>query len=150
MPLSFTAVKMIVKITPDHRTYSEMLEYKTYEDRLDYLRLPGTIGAETFGSDRYLNQTFYRSAEWRSIRSEVIARDLGCDLAVEGYDIHGDLLVHHINPITVDHIRAGSELLIDPDNLVTTTMDTHNAIHFGHSTPQIAVVTRTPHDTKIW
>lgn len=133
------------------RTYSEMLQYETFRDRFEYLMLGGGIAEETFGSARYLNQQFYRSYEWRRARRDTIARDLGCDLAVEGYEAYGRVLVHHINPIDAEDIRNGSALLFDPNNLVTVTHETHNAIHYGEfPASRVEVVERTRGDTTLW
>lgn len=133
------------------RTYSELRHIETFEERFDYLRLLGDVGVETFGSDRYLNQNFYRSREWQVLRDFVIARDLGRDLGVEGYEIYSDILVHHMNPVTLDDIRHGSGNLLDPNYLITTTRLTHNAIHYGRepNSPRL-VVERKPGDTKLW
>lgn len=113
------------------KTYSELIRLPTFEQRFAYLRLNGRVGEATFGYDRVLNQVFYRSPEWRTVRRNVIARDLGQDLACEGYDIFGHILVHHINPITLEDIAERSPKLFDMDNLITTQDSTHKAIHFG-------------------
>lgn len=113
--------------------------------------LRGEVGEVTFGFDRWLNQQFYDSREWKDARQRVIARDMGCDLGVEGYEISHNLIIHHINPLTPDDILSGSELLIDPDNLITTTQRTHNAIHFGdRSLLPDPFVERKPGDTRLW
>jgi hypothetical protein len=128
-----------------------MIRLTTFEDRFDYLRIGGTVGRETFGYDRHLNQRFYRSYEWKRTRDEVIARDLACDLAVPDREIWGDILVHHINPMLPDDIIHGEEWILDPEFLVTTTIDTHNAIHYGTELVAPPVVTeRRPGDTKLW
>lgn len=133
------------------RTYRELSRLDTFDQRYEYLKLDGHVGHETFGFDRYLNQAFYTSREWRQVRQHVIARDLGCDLGVEGYEIHDRLVIHHINPITPEDIIEGRELLVDPENLITTTHDTHNAIHYGdRSLLQQPYVERRPGDTKLW
>lgn len=131
--------------------YSELILHHTFIDRFNYLRLTGQVGTSTFGFDRYLNQRFYTSLEWKRAREFVIARDLGCDLGVEGYDIHSNLLIHHMNPLTPEDIEQGSPVLIDPENLITTTHRTHNAIHFGdeHLLRQ-DYIPRTPGDTTLW
>lgn len=133
------------------RSYRELRSLETFEQRFDYLSMGGVVGRSTFGFDRWLNQQFYTSRDWRQTRQAVIARDLGCDLGVEGYEIHSDILVHHMNPITPDQIRHGDEALLDPDNLITTTHRTHNAIHYGDKSllPQ-RHVDRRPGDTKLW
>jgi hypothetical protein len=133
------------------RTYHELQKYQTFEDRFEYLKLGGGIGQATFGHDRYINQQFYRSFEWKRARDLVIHRDNGCDLGVIGYEIHTDILIHHINPMTVDDIVNGEEWIIDPEYLITTTLGTHNAIHYGTDiqVPKV-VLERTPGDTKLW
>lgn len=133
------------------RRYSELIQYSEFEDRFDYLKIGGQVGHATFGYDRYLNQRFYRSYEWKRARDYVIARDYGCDLGVPGYEIHGELLVHHINPMVADDIIHGEEWILDPEYLITTTIDTHNAIHYGTDLliPKV-VVERQPGDTRLW
>lgn len=133
------------------RTYSEMVREESFEDRFEYLKLEGIVGRSTFGFDRYINQQFYASPEWKSVRQHVILRDDGCDLGVEGYEIHGDLLVHHINPVDVDAIVHRHDWIMDPEFLVTTTQSTHNAIHYGdRSLLKLAYQPRNPGDTKLW
>lgn len=116
------------------RTYSELSTLSTFKERYEYLRLGGTVGEDTFGFDRYLNQIFYKSAEWQSVRREVIIRDNGCDLGLEGYEIRGKILIHHMNPICVDDIVKRSDMLLNPEYLITTVLATHNAIHYGDAT----------------
>lgn len=133
------------------RTYSELECLSTFEERFEYLKLGGSVGSATFGFDRYINQRFYRSFEWKTARDAVIVRDNGCDLGIDGYEIHVDILIHHINPMNVDDIIAGEEWLIDPEYLITTTQRTHNAIHYGSDLQLPAVVTeRKQGDTKLW
>lgn len=134
------------------RTYSELCRYSTFESRFQYLRLNGSVAAETFGYDRYLNQEFYRSVLWRRARNVVIARDLGCDLGVEGYEIHDKVYVHHMNPMRVDEIKQASADLLDPEYLITVTHDTHNAIHYGDEKilERKTLVVRRPGDTTLW
>lgn len=133
------------------KTYSELIKLPTFEERFEYLRLDGVVGEETFGFDRYLNQIFYRSQKWKSIKNEVIVRDLGRDLGVEGYEIYGRIIVHHMNPINTDDIRCESDFLIDPEYLICTTHNTHNAIHYGDESLLIkAPVERTKYDTCPW
>lgn len=133
------------------RTYSELSRLSSFEDRFDYLNLHGFVGEETFGFDRYLNQQFYRSREWKLIRHEVIARDLGCDLGIPGQDIHGRIIIHHMNPMTPDHIKHGDFSILDPNYLITTTHKTHNAIHYGDASLLPKPITqRTSGDTKLW
>jgi hypothetical protein len=113
------------------KTYSELIRIPTFEERYHYLRLNGAVGEQTFGFDRYLNQVFYRTREWLSTRDRVITRDNGCDLGIEGREIYGEILVHHLNPITLKDIETRSPILFDPENLICTTLKTHNAIHYG-------------------
>ncbi len=133
------------------RTYSELRRLETFEERYAYLRLDGSVGVSTFGFDRWVNQRFYRSNEWHLVRNRVILRDYGCDLGILGYEIHTQLYVHHMNPISVRDIRHADTTIIDPNNLITTSLQTHNAIHFGDETllPRGPVV-RQPHDTTLW
>ena len=133
------------------RTYSELIALPTFKERYEYLRLNGRVGEETFGFDRYLNQTFYKSQEWLNIRDEVIIRDNGCDLGVEGYDIHGRILIHHMNPITIDDILQRSDFLLNPEYLISTIKRTHDAIHYGDENLLIDVpIERTKNDTCPW
>lgn len=135
------------------RTYDELIRLGSFEKRFEYLRLQGNVGRDTFGSDRYLNQLFYRSQEWKHIRNQVIARDNGCDLGVEGYEIHKGqrILIHHMNPLRIDDILDQTEYLMDPKYLITTTFRTHNAIHYSdESLLPILPKERTPNDTCPW
>ena len=133
------------------RTYTELIQFSTFEERYEYLRLSGRVGEETFGFDRYLNQLFYRSQEWKSIRDQVIARDNGCDLGVEGYEIHGRVLIHHMNPITKEDILRRSDFLLNPEYLISTVKNTHDAIHYGDAGLLIASpIIRTKNDTCPW
>lgn len=113
------------------KLYSEMIELPTFEERFRYLKLGGQIGYETFGYDRYLNQAFYKSPEWKRFRDEIIIRDNGCDLAWEEYEIHGSILIHHINPISKEDILRRTDSLFDPENVVCVSHRVHNAIHYG-------------------
>jgi hypothetical protein len=133
------------------RTYSELRRLDTFEERYRYLALRGNVGASTFGFDRYKNQMFYRSTQWRQIRHHVIARDNGCDLGIDGYDIHDRIYIHHMNPMTVEDISHGDDDILDPEYLITTTHRTHNAIHYGDETllPR-RLVERRPGDTRLW
>lgn len=115
------------------KSYSELVELNTFEERYKYLQLNGIVGVETFGFDRYLNQILYRSKEWKDIRDYVIIRDNGCDLGVKGHEIYGKILIHHINPISIEDIQTRSRFLLDPEFLITTTLITHNAIHYSNS-----------------
>jgi hypothetical protein len=133
------------------KTYSELSRLTTFEERYEYLRLDGVVGEATFGFDRYLNQVFYRSQRWKNVRDFVIIRDNGCDLGVEGYEIRGRILIHHINPITIEDIEKESAFLFDPEFLITTTHNTHNAIHYGDNGLLIkAPIERTKNDTCPW
>lgn len=133
------------------KTYSELSKLKTFRERFDYLKLDGTVGEETFGFDRYLNQRFYKSLEWRRIRDLVIVRDNGCDLGVYGYEIYGKVLIHHINPITAKDLSLSTDLLLNPEYLISTTIKTHNAIHYGDETLLNDFFTeRSKNDTCLW
>jgi hypothetical protein len=133
------------------RTYSELLSFFSFEDRFNYLKLSGRVGEQTFGFDRHINQTLYHSREWKSVRNHVIIRDMGCDLGVSGYEIHDGILVHHMNPLTVDDILNSDEIAFDPEFLISTTNRTHNAIHYGDGNQIISkFVDRKPGDTKLW
>lgn len=133
------------------RTFSELSRLETYEERYEYLKLSGAVGRETFGHERWLNQHFYQSREWKQIRYHVIARDLGCDLGVPGYEIPTKLQVHHMNPINrFDLIDFNSDVL-EPEFLITVSHETHNAIHYGADAPRRPlIVERRPGDTKLW
>lgn len=133
------------------RTYSELKVYDTYEDRFEYLKLKGGVGVETFGFDRWINQAFYKSREWDIVRNHVIARDLGRDLGVEGYEIHDRILVHHMNPMIAKDIVHSRSDILDSEFLITTTHHTHNAIHYGTEPPARYVLhERGPGDTRLW
>ena len=133
------------------RTYSELSRLQTFRERFEYLRLDGIIGVETFGFDRYLNQVFYNSDEWKAVRKTVIIRDNGCDLGMDGYDIHGKIIVHHMNPFSIDDVLHRKEELLDPEFLISTVLNTHNAIHYGDESllPSTPIV-RTRNDTCPW
>lgn len=128
-----------------------MRKFKTLEERFEYLRLDGDVGAATFGHDRYMNQEFYRTKAWRATRDRIIIRDEGCDLGVPGYDIHDKIIVHHINPIRPEEILEDSDRLYDPENLIACSNRTHNAIHYGDAEqlPQTPNE-RRPNDTAPW
>lgn len=134
------------------KTYSEMIALPTFEDRYRYLRLQGRVGAETFGYDRYLNQILYqRSPRWRSVRDQVIIRDHGCDLAAEGREIYGKIIVHHMNPITIADIENERDYIFDPEFLISTSHNTHNAIHYGDENLLVkAPIERYANDTCPW
>jgi len=133
------------------RTYRELRRLRTFEERFEYLSLRGQVGEATFGFDRYMNQQFYRSTEWKQIRQKVIARDLGLDLGVEGHEIYDKIIIHHMNPMRAEEIEHGDSAILEPDFLITTTHATHNAIHYGDSSllPQ-PMVDRRPGDTRLW
>lgn len=134
------------------RTYSELSKLKTFDERFRYLMLRGTVGSETFGYDRYLNQALYHSDDWDRVRDLVIIRDNGCDLGIEGNEIHSRIIVHHMNPITVDDIYSRSELVLDPEFLICTSLNTHNGIHYGDEAllKERTPVIRTPNDQCPW
>ncbi len=133
------------------RNYSELITLRTFKERFEYLKLDGIVGEETFGFDRYMNQIFYKSKEWASVRREVIIRDNGCDLGVDGYEIHGKILIHHMNPINLSDIVHKTDELLNPDYLITTVLSTHNAIHYGDASLLPALpVERRANDTCPW
>ena len=133
------------------RTYSQLKLLQTFEERYDYLKLGGVVGEDTFGFDRYMNQNFYRSREWKRVRDEVIMRDNGCDLGVDGYEIRGKILIHHMNPITSEDIHRVSDYLLNPEYLICVTHRTHNAIHYGDESLIVtAPIERTQNDTCPW
>jgi len=133
------------------RTYSEMIRLHSFEDRFEYLSLKGVVGDPTFGFDRWMNQQFYRSREWRHTRERVILRDMGCDLSVPGREIHSRILIHHMNPMSAFDIVHGNEDILDEEFLITTQHATHNAIHYGDANllPR-EYVARSAGDTKLW
>lgn len=142
---------MGMKKTMKIRTYSELIKFSTFQERFEYLRLAGIVGKETFGFDRYMNQIFYKSKEWASVRREVIIRDNGCDLGVDGYEIHGAILIHHMNPIDLKDIVGGTEALLNPEYLITTVLGTHNAIHYGNAgLLPVMPIERRANDTCPW
>lgn len=134
------------------RSYSELIRLKTFEERFSYLLLGGKVSEETFGWARYLNQNFYRSKEWKSLRDKVIIRDDGCDLAHLDHPIQGKIYIHHLNPIREEDIVLGIDSLMDPDNLVCVSFKTHQAIHYGDLTylKQLELVNRSPNDQAPW
>lgn len=133
------------------KSYSELIRISSFEDRYEYLRLNGIIGETTFGSDRYLNQAFYNSSNWRTLRSKIIVRDEGCDLAIPDRPIGGTIFIHHINPITLEMFENDDPCLYDEDNLVCVSRDTHTAIHYGDRSLLIPDYTpRKPGDTTLW
>lgn len=133
------------------RRYSELASLGSFEERFEYLRLRGQVGDPTFGYDRWMNQDFYASTQWRQIRHHVIARDQGCDLGVEGFEVFDRIYIHHMNPMSVQDLQDGNEDVLDPEFLISCTHRTHNAIHYGngrHLPRQL--VTRRAGDTKLW
>ena len=133
------------------RTYSELITFPTFEERFKYLQLEGSVGKDTFGYDRYLTQLFYKTTEWKRLRQDLIIRDNGCDLGVEGREIYGRIIIHHLNPITKDDIVSRTEYLLNPDFLICTTHNTHNAIHYGDESLLItSPVERSKNDTCPW
>ena len=134
------------------RNYTELSKLKTFEDRFRYLLLDGSVSQDTFGFDRWMNQIFYRSSQWKRIRDKVIIRDNSCDLGIDGHDIYGKVLVHHMNPVTKEEIMSGSMSLLDPEYLISVSMDTHNAIHYGDLSylKRFSVAERMPNDTCPW
>lgn len=133
------------------KSYTGMRQFLTFEERFDYLALQGGVGHSTFGHDRYLNQQFYASQQWKSVRRDVIVRDEGMDLGVDGYPIFNKPLVHHIIPMTPEDFENGNPLILDPNNLVLVSHDTHNAIHFGsRALLRESWTERQPGDTILW
>ena len=136
-----------------NKRYSELIKLQTFEERFKYLKLNGRVGEDTFGSSRYLNQSFYSSSEWRRFRREIILRDNGCDLGIEGREIPkgAKLFIHHINPISLDDLCENTDLLMDPDNVICCSYNTHQAIHFGdESILSLDIIERKPNDTIPW
>lgn len=133
------------------KTYSEMIQLSTFLDRYRYLQIGGQVGKETFGFDRYLNQTLYRSTEWKRFRRDMILRDDGLDLACEGFEVIGKILLHHINPITIEDVIQRNPIIFDPENVICTSLNTHNAIHYGdESLLMTGPIQRTKYDTCPW
>lgn len=133
------------------RTYSELRRFDSFTDRYEYLKLKGVVGEFTFGYERYHNQRFYTSRQWKQVRDHVISRDIGNDLGAEGYQIHDRIIIHHMNPMTPEDIIHGDDAILDPEFLITTTHKTHNAIHYGDASLLTKVlVERRPGDTTLW
>ena len=133
------------------KTYSELMSFDTFRDRFRYLKLDGVVGRETFGYDRYLNQILYNSYEWKRCRRDIIIRDNGCDLGCEGFDIHGVILIHHINPISVEDVLNRNPIVFDPENLISVSHNTHNAIHYSDESILITgPIERHKNDTCPW
>lgn len=132
------------------KKYSEVIRLTTFKERYSYLKIRGSIGEPTFGSNRRMNQTLYTSYKWRRTRDSIIIRDSGWDLAVPHYNIIDQILIHHINPITLKDIEEDSPMIYDPENLICVSFDTHNAIHFGTELPEVNIITRSKNDTSPW
>lgn len=133
------------------RIYRDLKQLPTFQERFEYLKLNGKVGEETFGFDRYFNQRFYRSKEWKDVRNYVITRDYGCDLAIFDREIFGKVLIHHMNPISLDDIRHSSDYLLNPEYLICVSKQTHDAIHYGDSSLlTLEPIVRKPNDTILW
>lgn len=132
------------------KTYNELIQFSTFEDRFNYLKLSGNVGEDTFGFDRYLNQNFYRSAEWKRFRKDIIIRDNGCDLGISDRPIFGKIFLHHITPITPEDIIDSTECLLDPNNVICMSFETHNALHYGTKNPEPIFTERSKNDTCPW
>ena len=142
---------MVTQMNIGIRRYSELIKLPTFKERFEYLRLDGQVGESTFGFDRYANQKFYRSMEWKKIRNHIIMRDHGCDLGMDGYEIYGKILIHHMNPISLRDIDIASSFLLNPEYLICVTHDTHNAIHYGDEELLFCGITeRSKNDTCPW
>lgn len=147
MLLKVTAIYLLVI---EMLTYSDLILLKTFEERLDYLRVDGLPSEITFGPLRKLNQRFYNSPAWKRVRDEVISRDLGFDLGVPGYDIFGKVLVHHMNPLRPKDLVYNTSYALDPEFLITVSNDTHLSIHFGYEVDPPMEIERFKGDTKLW
>lgn len=145
-------IHMMTMKNTDIRTYTELCKLKTFEERLKYVSLKGIVGEETFGSKRWINQNFYRSPEWKRIRNIVIVRDMGCDLGVPGYEIHGKIIVHHMNPITADDIVYRTKYLLDPEFLICVSFNTHELLSYSDTAHNLQSIfaERKPNDTCPW
>lgn len=143
---------MVIRMSEKIRTYSELIKLPTFMERFNYLSLKGIVAEETFGFDRYLNQKFYRSSEWRRLRNKIIVRDNGCDLGVAGYDIFEKIIIHHMNPLRLNDIVNSTDFLMNPEYLICVRPITHNAIHYGDESLLMTneVVERKPNDTCPW
>lgn len=133
------------------KTYSELIGFDSFIERYRYLKLGGAVGIETFGFDRYLNQALYKSSEWKRVRREVIIRDNGCDLGIDDRTIYGTIIIHHMNPITEQDIQERNPDIFNPEFLITVSIDTHNAIHYGDESLLFhEIIERKPNDTILW
>ena len=144
-------VSILVLVKYMIRTYEEISKCRTFKERFEYLKLDGKVAHDTFGFDRYMNQYFYKSDRWKRVRDIVILRDDGCDLGVKGYDIHGKVIIHHMNPLNLDDIVNETEYLLNPNYLICTSHETHNAIHYGsYEMINKEPIERVPNDTCPW
>lgn len=151
MPLMLCASIVVMEVSQLIRTYHQLIQYSTFEERFKYLSLKGQVGVETYGFDRWINQKFYRSPEWKQVRNSVIIRDSGCDLGIPGREIPSHVIVHHINPILVQDIQNTSDYLLNPEYLICVSEITHNAIHYGdESLLMIMPAPRSANDTCPW
>lgn len=142
---------MTMKTTTSIKSYKELIKLKTFEERLRYLQLNANVGIETFGSGRWLNQRLYHSSLWADVKNEIILRDNGCDLGLEGYEIRGHIYIHHLNPITKEDALNNSSKLYDPNNLICVSFDTHQSIHYGSECAALSqLIERRPNDTCPW
>ena len=132
------------------RSYTELRMLPTFEERFEYLKLGGEVGKDTFGFDRWINQKFYKSHEWKQVRRDVIIRDNGCDLGLEGYELQNGIYVHHMNPMLPKDIVDASEWILNPEYLICVSFNTHNAIHYGDASLLPKIVERKPNDTCPW
>lgn len=133
------------------RTYSELVSFQTFMDRYNYLKLSGRVGIETFGFDRYLNQVLYRSRRWRELRPKIIIRDNACDMALDGYEIFDRIIIHHMNPISIEDIEEDNDDIFNPEFLVCVSLSTHNPIHFGNELKEPKpIIQRRPNDMCPW
>lgn len=133
------------------KSYSELSRLSSIDERFQYLKLGGSVAHETFGTERWLNQRFYRSTQWRNLRDHIIVRDNGCDLGVEGFELYESIYIHHLNPIRVEDLTEGNPEILDPEYLISVSHKTHNAIHYGDATKLTkTLVVRTSGDTRLW
>lgn len=144
-------ILVIDEVKKMNKSYRELRRLRTFEERFDYLKIGGVVGRETFGFERYLNQTFYHSGEWKHTRRDIIVRDNGCDLGIRDREIFDRIIIHHINPITIEDIELGRDCIFDPDNLICCSHDTSNAIHYGDASLLIKFSQeRRKGDTQLW
>ena len=134
------------------RNYTELMQLQTFEERFEYLRLDGEVGEETFGFDRYINQSFYRCGEWKRVRDQVIVRDNGCDLGIPDRQLYDHIVIHHMNPVTREDLINKKDTLMDPEYLICVSIPTHNAIHYGDESQLVpsSLIERKPNDTCPW